>query len=446
MSSPPAGETEMAALVRLYVSCGRYSDAVTLLENAPNWGVGDLADLDDDSTTSAPMTVVAARALAKTGRQEDAARLARYTIRTKPLTDEAYAILLDTDPAAGAFLDAMHAAAPALPRPQIWKAEWLRRHGRLAEAETIAQHAIEVDPQDLSEGWSGRRYQPYSILAGIEKEEGKLEAAKTHQAIFEGYIEPRNYDDPKQDTLEFKSLDDKIQTLANNPNDLNLRRVICSDLNQLGRREEAKRQTVAMVRCLAENLGPVSDTVLLEIDEEYAPDCVAAVEEFIRKDPKRAANYAAMGLIYYGSDQIDKAVGYFAKSLTLDPNFGPSLSAVRQLSFEFSIPQALTDHVILHGLTRNPFAEDNLGLPVSDLQALWEALQSRQTLTGGPVRPAFTLNASAKRLSSNEIANIEANASRHEPPNPMTTFTKEQTVTDFLDLIRSVRSSSGGTR
>src|SRR5207302_312214 len=65
-------------------------------------------------------------------------------------------------------------------RPLIWKAELLRRAGKLEEAEQAARAAIALDPSD-GEQRHGRRLRVYGILADIREARGDAAQAASYR-------------------------------------------------------------------------------------------------------------------------------------------------------------------------------------------------------------------------------------------------------------------------
>jgi tetratricopeptide (TPR) repeat protein len=139
----------LIGLVRLYHQAGRYSDVLYLFDNAPQWGAKDLKDVNGYSmdwdelrsrvshaTVETPVGFYAASAVAKTGRTNEARKLLDASLDEAPGCDRLYELLLSVEgDQAPARLDTLFARDPFEERPLIWKAHWLRTHGRLEEAE-----------------------------------------------------------------------------------------------------------------------------------------------------------------------------------------------------------------------------------------------------------------------------------------------------------------------
>ena len=189
----------LTALARLYHRAGRDADVLKLFDDAPYWGVKDLADLDSRYANWAdleemvpnyshqpvivPVGYYAAAALAKTGHTAEARKLLIPLFDQSPGCDRLYELLLSLDDEnVPAELDALFARDQFEERPLIWKAHWLRTHQHLAEAEQAARQAIAIDPTDGEEG-PGDRIRAYVELAEIRAARGDTNEAATLRGV-----------------------------------------------------------------------------------------------------------------------------------------------------------------------------------------------------------------------------------------------------------------------
>jgi|GEM_PF-2329173 len=439
-SSPPPGQRELADLVRLYVTTDRFAEAAALLDKSPSWGAGDIADFEmTDTSIEVPFPVIAAQALVRVGRGTEAIRPLRYTLWRQNYVDQAYALLVDVDPAAGAFLDQMHLAAPMEARPLMWKAEWLRRHHQLKEAETLIYRAVALDPEDILAVERNTRFQVYGILAAIERDRGKNAAAKVHQAIYDGRQKLSHLWNLNNDKFAFKSLSDKLKDVTKSPDDYFLRQVVADDLMEMGRRDEAKKQTLSMFRSFAAKLGPGSLVGWVTIHEGFLPDCEKLFKELVQKSPNSASLYSAMGIVYQFCDEDEKAIHCLRKSLELDNHFGPSWTALEGIGREAWLPVAVRDQISLAQLRNSPGNSRFYEGRSRDLRALWLGLQPTTTIPASANRPVFPLSASASALTELQRGEIQTNVIGNDLPAPIFLFTKDQTVNDFLNLLAAER-------
>ena len=173
------GETFYDCILPLYGKAGRHQDIVDIVEGDPHFFATNALQLIEKSSS---ITELYAEALAKVGRGAEAAVLAReMTLRwhlNQSCGDWPFRILadeLEPGPFIG-FMDALYAADRFEERPLIWKAEVLRRAGRLEEAEAVARKAVEVDPTD-GETRAGDRIRSYAVLADILDARGSAKEA-----------------------------------------------------------------------------------------------------------------------------------------------------------------------------------------------------------------------------------------------------------------------------
>ena len=177
----------LLSLARLYDQFDRHEDVLALFEDAPWWAAADLAQVHASvrplslwsrdkygylGSGDAP-TLMVARALTSNGRKEEALKLVNAALDRNPGKDEAYELLLEVTSEAEAMarLDELFARDQFEERPLIWKAELLRRQGKLDEAETTARRAIAIDPSDGEQG-RGDRMRVYAVLGDVLEAKG----------------------------------------------------------------------------------------------------------------------------------------------------------------------------------------------------------------------------------------------------------------------------------
>lgn len=163
----------LSAAVQFYDRAERTADVLRLLETAPEWAFDDLGS----PLASANLRLPAARALVARHEPERARPLLARLLEVRPDMDEAYALWIEMDGLAVLpELERRAAADRWQERPLIWKAELLRRSGRLDEAEAAARAALAIDPSDGDEE-RGHRIRGYGVLADILAARGKTEDA-----------------------------------------------------------------------------------------------------------------------------------------------------------------------------------------------------------------------------------------------------------------------------
>jgi tetratricopeptide (TPR) repeat protein len=153
---------------------------IHLLRAAGGWECGDLNALSAEE-----VWLPSARALVHIGETKAAANIVQAFLKRNTSNDGAYALLLDLDEATAlAHLDELIASDRWEERPLIWKAELLRRKGRLEEAEQIARQALALDPTDGDQK-TDARVQGYATLAAVLADRGKQDDAKFFRNVVE---------------------------------------------------------------------------------------------------------------------------------------------------------------------------------------------------------------------------------------------------------------------
>ena len=172
-------------LVDLYSRVGRDADVVALLDQAPDWGVADVAALvsGDNGSAGSDLGVEIARALHRTGHDDAALRLDNAYLESHGGSDPGYALLLELLPPAQAEarLNELFRGDQFEERPLIWRAVVQLGQSRLDDAERSARQAISIDPSDGDEG-RGDRMRAYAVLGDILERKGDPEKGRTNAA------------------------------------------------------------------------------------------------------------------------------------------------------------------------------------------------------------------------------------------------------------------------
>jgi len=179
-------------LAEYYYLTNRPSDIVELIDGFPVWPSDDLHN--ELLRTSAfgwggppatpTMGFYAAWAFSKTGRKELAIRTLHDLLSNDLSQDDAYDLLnqLEGEPALALYDDLINNDRWA-PRPVSWKADLLRRLGRLEAAEALARKAVALDPSDGEMTAEGHRLMSCTILARILWARGKVVEAERYEAL-----------------------------------------------------------------------------------------------------------------------------------------------------------------------------------------------------------------------------------------------------------------------
>ena len=183
------GTDSAVRLAILYHMANQPNDLAQLIDLYPHWRAPDLAQLlwlfpmHYWPLHDRPLGFLAAWAFANTGRKELAIRTLHAVLRADWTQDNSYRMLNELEGApAIAFYDELAAINPLEPWPLIWKADLLRRLGRLGEAEHLARAAAAFEASQG--GLIPYHYlTSYAVLAEVLRAKGNVSEAKTYESL-----------------------------------------------------------------------------------------------------------------------------------------------------------------------------------------------------------------------------------------------------------------------
>ena len=352
----------LKALAELYLDAGRPADALALFERVPLWGDADAADLDREALS------LLARALDGAGRADDAVRVARHAVEATSnghQRDWPWELLLERLPAEDflALADRMHALVPWEERPVQWKAEALRRAGRLGEAEESARLALQIDPTD-GESPAGERIRSYSILASILEEKGGEEAEKeaaTLRSVVAAVRLAEQGDELSEAGLVSLALDayDRAAALFEDAYCVQWR--LAERLRERGFPELAARHYEETFRRMPEQFGRVASLCFGCQGVFESGESVSAAERILPELAARPgalpATHRLLGMLRVEQGRLPEAWDAFRAALDADPGYLDALADLLGLYGKLDRPRA--DWA---GLQRRAFELDPLGL------------------------------------------------------------------------------------
>jgi tetratricopeptide (TPR) repeat protein len=396
---------------------------MTLLEQAPWWGVEDVADLASDDT----LQMAVLHGLAATGRTREAARLARKILVAKPDDDNVYAVLVDVEGIRCLpFLDDLIQRDRFEERPLIWKAEVLRRAGQLDAAEAAARAALQIDPTD-GEQHAGDRVRAYSVLAGILEAGGK----KSDAAFFSNVVASVRMAEEGDRFTELGLIERSIplyeqaEVLFGAAYCVQWR--LAERLQAMGRTAEAEMHYAIAFERMPEQFGRVA-SFCFGCEGAFRSGASRSAAErvlagLLDKEPVRPQVYYLMGLLREAQDRKSEAADYFKKALEKDPEYFDAMRALRDLAGVVFMTQDERNGLMLRMLALDPLQRHGTYTQeISDFKALWERIGEAQRLRIAPETGIFPLAASkahiaaqadAMRQQSQDMpANIPARMSR----------------------------------
>ena len=333
------------AILPLYRKAGRHKDIVALLVGDPDLSATNA--LQFVSEARGDLVEIYAEALAKTGRGADAAALARQAVlksENHP-SDWPFQILAD-EMAPDAFLrfmDDLYAADRYEERPLIWKAEALRRAGRLEEAEAVARKAVETDPTD-GETRAGDRIRSYAVLADILAARGQAKEADFLRGAVKAVRLAEEGDDLQECGLVRRSLAkyEEAEKYFSAAYCVQWRKA--ERLRELGMEEAANRHYEETFRQLPTQFGFVASLCFGCAGVFDSPGTIPIAERVLTEaasgaTPAPAACYL-LGKLREEQERPEEAFAAYARATELAPDYLDALVALNKLRFRVRRPRA----------------------------------------------------------------------------------------------------------
>ena len=341
---PPPTQDAGLQLAKFYCEIGRYQDVVTLLEQYPGWVGKDLGQLAHVGQGGRSLLYIAAKSLAMVGRKSEAFRVSSYDVGLNPGKDEEYELLLSLDTqSAGVLLDKLVKAFPQESRPLVWKAELLRREGKLVEAEANVRRAIALDPDDVKALFSLNRFKAYEVLAHIH------DTGSHRLADFrEGAALVKQASDWEALNLQQQATREYRMELKLFPADFSSRIRLGLDLVETGNRVEGTREIGEAFRRTPSKLPEDNYFTTENVMETPAARTAAkaSLEAQVRSGSRNSAVYAMLGEIQEHDHDVGSAIQSFTRAAELDPDNILAWSGLGRhaalLSPEFSLAVSLS--------------------------------------------------------------------------------------------------------
>ena len=399
-------------LVKFYARHNRFEDVMTLLDDAPWWASArDVMNIRMYSWNNKRGGVMAgiANALHETGQTDKARQFLAHFMRDNHARDWMYELLLkiagnETD-AFIAEMDALYARDAFEERPLIWKAEALRRAGRLEEAEAAARHALKVDPTD-GESPAGERVLAYAVLGDILADLGKAEDAQFFRDVVKSVRIAEEGDDLKDLGLVKRSLDRFAEAEALFADAYCVQWRLAEQMREAGRPEEARKHYEIAFERMPEQFGRVASLCFGCMSVFGSDESVSAAEGVLGRlaetPPVRPAVYYLLGQLREEQKKYDEACEWYVKALGADPDYFDVLWKLYKLKnksdFDGVDWVALQNQMIrLDPLGRHShFA----GEDVLDWQTLWAVRNAAVQNLPPALDAVFPLAANIRRLEA----------------------------------------------
>jgi tetratricopeptide (TPR) repeat protein len=410
----------LTELAMLYDKAGRSADVITLLEQAPYWGAGDLNELfalhagenrvaltwlhAPPATMSLPC--LAARALAATGCREEALKITQALLDREPGLDRGYELLLQLGGTnVIPRLDELFARDQFEERPLIWKAHVLREQGRLDEAEKTARQAIAIDPSDGEEG-PGDRMRVYAELADILDERGMTNDAQTYCGAVTAIRLSEQADQFYLAGLLKRAIAMYEQALTHFADAYCVQSRLAIQLSALGLNEQAEEHYRRAYELMPDSFGRVESHCFgceRAFDGERAQSIAEKVFTKIAAErPNKPQVHYLLGYLREEQEDYNAAASNYLAAVRLDPDYLNAWSRLQGIGANLVMPAHDRDQVVFNIVRLDPLgrhSQPGFG-QVTDLTALWNVAAGAAAKSLPKMPPLLTLTASKAALEN----------------------------------------------
>ena len=380
------GRSAAVEVAGIHLAAGRHEQVVDLMQNSPSWGAADLSEiLADKDSQGVPMGVIAARALAATGDQVAALRVAHATANALPGNDAGYELIATLDPGAIDAFDQMFSNDQYEERPLIWKATVQLARGDTHAAEATIRSAIAVDPSDGEEG-PGDRMRAYAVLAEILLKHGDSKDAALYARAVEAIRISEHADQLHAAGLYDRAFRTYREALEKFSDAYCIQSRLAVQLNKQGRRKEALEHYRRAYELMPDSFGRVESHCFgcenVFQGEESQSLAERVFTDFIRKSPDKPQAYYLLAYLREQQGRHEQALQPLRSAVSLDARYLNAWKRIDGIAEHTFIEAGERDIARLKLLELDPLqrhAHYDL-TEVGDLRALWEGAERAHTL------------------------------------------------------------------
>ncbi|MCL1887404.1 MAG: hypothetical protein FWF96_00855 [Kiritimatiellaeota bacterium] len=397
-------------LLNFYARQNRAGDIMALLDDAPWWeDACDVKAFAGNYSYEKGVNAAIANALFESGHADAAQKFLAALMLRDHSRDWMYELKLKMagDGLEGfiAEMDALYARDAFEERPLIWKAEALRRAGRLDEAEACARHAIKVDPTD-GESPAGDRVRSYAVLADILAERGKADDAQFFRDVVKSVRVAEEGDKLKDLGLTRRGMERYAEAEALFADAYCVQWRLAEQLRDMGRHEEARKHYEIAFERMPEQFGQVASLCFGCMGVFDSPESVSAAEvvlaRLVETPPVRPAALYLMGQLRGEQKRYDEAFDWYAKALEADPDYMDVLKKI--LGLRRHVARDGVDWAVFQN---SVFRLDPLGRhhsynddDVLDWPVFWELRDAAAKALPAPPESVYPLAANIARLDA----------------------------------------------
>jgi tetratricopeptide (TPR) repeat protein len=368
-----------------------------LLDGARQWGWVDVSAFSSDEKFGSPLLFVAARALFKTGKTEQARGALRRTIERFPGYDPAYALLLemggaDTEP----YLDMLAKRDRFEKRPLIWKAKLQLDAGRIEEAEKTVRTAIAIDPSDGEQG-KGDRMRAYAVLGDTLDKKGVPEQAKVVRGAVQAIRLSEDADDWWKAGLLTRAVKMYEQALDHFADAYCIQSRLALRYFELGDFQNAGRHYERAFELMSESFGRIEshcfgcEGVFRGVQAQGIADRVFS--RLVEQMPDKPQAHYFLGRLRQQQGRAAEAAVQFKMAVKLDPDYLSAWSRLIEVSYYASLSPEEIEAADLALLRLDPGMRHHSGAftRMRDMRPAWDAVlaaeKTRPPISNEPIYP-----------------------------------------------------------
>jgi len=414
----------LSTLAMLYYKAGRYDDVLTLMQSAPDWGVGDLSDLfnldpwdaslmlmsSHNGSSSLPLPYVVADCLRARGRINEARRITDALLVLEPSKDCGYELLIAMDGTnAIPRLDQLFQYDQFQTRPLIWKAYLLEQEGRLEEAETTVRQAIAIDPSDGESG-RGDRMRAYAELADIRAARGDQKEADFYRQIVKAIRISEDADLYYEAGLLKHAIAMYQEGLDHFADAYCIQSRMAIQLAAMGKTAEAEEHYRRAYELMPDSFGRV-ESHCFGCEQVFAGERAQSVAEKVFKvlvadRPRKPQVYYLLGYLYTEENRYTEAWTNFQTAVRLDPDYLNAWGKMQEISRAIPVPPQQRDEIVFNLLRLDPLQRHTTPSfdEITDVRRLWDAVAVASQLQPPASTNLFELTASKIALQNKASA------------------------------------------
>jgi len=414
ISSNSDADSFLKALAEVYHKAGRSNDVLRLLSEAKDWQIGDLAEESGGGDPS--LSFIAAHALAKSGRREEARQLVLFSLSQRGGYDPAYALLLELG---GddliAQLDRLAAQDRFEERPLIWKAKIQLEAGQLDAAEKTIRAAIAIDPSDGEQG-KGDRMRAYAVLGDILDKKGDAAQAKTMRGAVAAIRLSEDADDWWMAGLLTRAVKKYEEALGLFADAYCIQSRLALRYAELGNNAKAEEHYRRAYELMPASFGRV-ESHCFGCEGAFRGERAQNIADRVFSQlavtlPDKPQIFYLLGYLRAAQERWPEAAENYRRATQLDPDYFNAWEKLAELGQKMALPQTDQEAAVLamwrldttgHRSGVFGYQDDRLK-SVTNFRALWPLLEEHARHTAATPTQVFPLPASKREIERKAAA------------------------------------------